>query len=55
MILIIEKMQKPFSYHCWPEKTANIVQGHHWFPRDMMSEEQALKFHTDNMSIIRLG
>ena len=44
-------MQKPFSYHCSPEKTANIMQGHHWFPRDMMSEEQAPKFHTDIMCV----
>lgn len=28
MLVIIGKMQKPFKYHCWPEKTANIVQGH---------------------------
>lgn len=51
MILIIEKMQKPFSYHCWPEKTANIVQDHRCFPCNMMSEEQAPKFHTDIMCV----
>ena len=31
-----------------PEKTADILQCHYWFPLEMMSKEQMQKFYTDN-------
>ena len=31
-----------------PEKTADIWQCYHWFPRQMTSEKRAHKFHTDD-------
>ena len=30
------------------EKTADISRRHHWFPREMMTEKRAQKFHTDD-------
>ena len=38
-----------------PEKTADILRRYHWFPREMKSEEQAQKFHTDDVSLPRFG
>ena len=38
-----------------PEKTADILRRQHWFPREMMSEKQAQKFHTDDASLARSG
>ena len=36
-----------------PEKTADILRRHHWFPREMTSEKRAQKFHTDDVSLPR--
>ena len=33
-----------------PEKTANTLWHHHWFPREMTSEKWAQKFHTDDVA-----
>ena len=38
-----------------PEKTADTWRGHHWFPREMTSEEWAQKFHSDDASLPRSG
>ena len=35
-----------------PEKTADISRRHHWFPRQMTSEKQAQKFHTDDVTLL---
>ena len=35
-----------------PEKIADIPRYHHWFQREMTSEEQALKFHTTQILIV---
>ena len=32
-----------------PEKTADSRRRYHWFPRQMTSEKQAQKFHTDDV------
>ena len=40
---------------CLLEKTANVLQYHHWFPLEMTSEKQAQKFYTDDMSLPRSG
>ena len=32
-----------------------ISRHHHWFPLEMMSEENAQKFHTDDVSLTRSG
>ena len=32
-----------------PRKKTDIKRAHHWFPREMTSEEQAQKFHTDDV------
>ena len=38
------------------EKTANISRHHHdWFPREMTSDKQLQKFHTDDVSLPRSG
>ena len=37
-----------------PEKTAGILRGHHWFPREMTPEEWAQEFQTDDVSQPRL-
>ena len=37
------------------EKTACISQRHHWFPREMTSEQRLQKFHTDDASLPRSG
>ena len=34
------------------EKTADISRRHHWFPREMTSEKQAQKFHTDDATLL---
>ena len=39
----------------WPEKTADILPRHNWFPRQMTSEKRAQKFHTDDASLPRSG
>ena len=39
----------------WPEKTADIWRRYQWFPRQMTSEKQAQKFHTDDASLPRSG
>ena len=48
-------MQCTFSlfsnYSCNLEKTADILQRHHWFPNKMTSE----KFHTDDISLPTSG
>ena len=36
-----------------PEETADISRRHHWFPREMTSEERAQKFYTDDVSLSR--
>ena len=33
-----------------PEKTANTLWHHHWFPCEMTSEKWAQKFHTDDVA-----
>ena len=33
-------------YYEKPEKTADNLRRHYWFPREMMSEKRAQKFHT---------
>ena len=38
-----------------PEKTAGISLRHHWFPREMTSEKQAQKFHTNDGPLPRSG
>lgn len=38
-----------------PEKVADILRHHHWFPHEMMSEKRAQKFDTDYMSLSRSG
>ena len=38
-----------------PEKSADILRRHHWFPRQMTSEKRAQKFHTDDASLQNLG
>ena len=38
-----------------PEKTANIWRSYQWFPRQMTSEKQVQKFHTDDVSLPRSG
>ena len=38
-----------------PEKTADILRRHHWFPPEMKSEKRAQKFHTDDVSLPRSG
>ena len=35
----------------YPDKTADILRGHQWFPCEMTSGKQAHKFHTDYTSI----
>ena len=35
-----------------PEKTADISRHQHWFPREMTSERQAQKFHTDDATLL---
>ena len=35
----------------WLEKTASILQHHHFFPREMTSEERTQTFHTDDASL----
>ena len=35
-----------------PEKTAEISRRHGWFPCEMVSEERAQKFHTDDVSLL---
>ena len=38
------------------EETADIWERHHWFPREMASEEErAKKFHTNDVSLTRSG
>ena len=32
-----------------------ISPRHHWFPREMTSEERERKFHTDDVSLPRFG
>ena len=39
----------------YPEKTADILQRHHWFSREMTSEERAQKFHIDDAHYPDLG
>ena len=39
----------------WSEKTANISWCYHWSPREMRSEKLVQKFHTDDISLPRLG
>ena len=39
---------------CKPKKSADISR-HHWCPREMTSEKQAQKFHTDDASLPRSG
>ena len=34
-----------------PKKTANIFWHHHWFPCEVMSEEPAQEFHSDDVSL----
>ena len=36
-------------------KHSQHLQCHHWFPHEMMSEEQVQKFHTDDVSLPRSG
>ena len=36
---------------CQPEKTADIWHRCHWFPRQMTSEKQGQKFHTNDVSL----
>ena len=38
---------------CKPRKSADISRRHHWFPREMTSEEREQKFHTDDASLPR--
>ena len=38
-----------------PEKRANILRCHHWFPAEMSPEKRAQKFHTDDESLPRSG
>ena len=35
----------------WETETADILRRHHCFPREMMSEKRAQKFHTDDASL----
>ena len=35
-----------------PEKTADISRRHYWLPREMTSEKQAQKFHTDDATLL---
>ena len=39
----------------WPEKTADFLRHHHWFPGERTSEKRAQKLHTDDMSLPRSG
>ena len=36
-----------------PEKTVDILRRYRWFPREMMFEKRAQKFHTDDASLPR--
>ena len=38
-----------------PEKTADILRRQHWFPREMTSEKQVQRSHTDDVSLARSG
>ena len=35
--------------------TADILRCYHWFPRQVTSEKQVQKFHTDDASVPRSG
>ena len=43
------------SITSWPEKSADLSRPHHWFPREMTSENPAQKFHSDDASLPRSG
>ena len=38
-----------------PEKTADISRRHHWFPREMTSENRVQKFRVDDVSLPKSG
>ena len=50
-MVLIEANLKNWS----PDKTADISQRYHWFPREMKSKEGAQKFHNDDVSLSRSG
>ena len=41
----------PSSY---PEQKADIWRRHHWFPREMISEQRLYKYHTNGVLLLRL-
>ena len=51
-----QQLRKTFAFTIkQPEKTTDISQRHHWFPRKMTSLKSAQKFHTDDASLPRSG
>ena len=50
VFLISELRDCPLS-KTKPEKTADILRRHHWFPREMASGKWALKVHTDDATL----
>ena len=35
----------------WAKKIADVSRHHHWFSREMTSEGQTQKFHSDDVSL----
>ena len=56
---LLEEGEKLFRTKYQPENTADISRLHHWFPREMTSENSCekggLNFHTDDAQNSDLG